>query len=79
MSALSDLKKILGPDTSRADSYGVVLETSPGGRVLVRSQQRTVSCTTVVPVTVGDTVRLQGSLVVARRLPAPDTLPEYRV
>ncbi len=78
MSALSELRKLIaGP--SRQDLSGTVIELASNGRVLVRTERRVVTCTTVVPVTAGDAVRVQGSLIVSRQVAPSDTLPEYRV
>lgn len=79
MSALSDLRRLLLDKASGPDTTGTVVEVQPGGRVLVRTARRTVACTTVVPVAVGEDVRVQGSLIVARQVAASATLPMYRV
>lgn len=79
MSALSDLRRLMGADARPVEPTGTVLEVAATGRVLVRTQRRTLACTTVVPVAVGDAVRLQGSLIVSRQVTAGGPLPEYRV
>lgn len=81
MSALLELRKLLGADRSggSGDATGTVIEVADRGRVMVRTARRTVSCTTVVPVMVGDTVKVQGSLIVSRQVAPADSLPEFRV
>ena len=79
MSALSDLRRLLGTDQRNTDTPGTVLEMSENGRILVRTPRRTLSCTTVIPVSVGDAVKVQGSLIVSRQVAPADSLPEYRV
>lgn len=79
MSALSDLRKILGTDRRDADTSGTVLSMEEHGRILVRTARRTIACTTVVPISVGDSVKVQGSLIVSRQVAPADSLPEYRV
>lgn len=79
MSALTDLRRLLGTDQRNTDMPGTVLELTANGRILVRTKQRTIACTTVIPVSVGDAVKVQGSLIVSRQVAPADSLPEYRV
>ena len=79
MSVLTDLRRLLGADQRNADMLGMVLQMSENGRILVRTQRRTIACTTVIPVSVGDAVKVQGSLIVSRQVAPADSLPEYRV
>lgn len=79
MSALTDLRRLMGTDQRNTDMPGTVLELAENGRILVRTQRRTIACTTVIPVSVGDPVRVQGSLIVSRQVAPADSLPEYRV
>lgn len=79
MSALSELKKLLSGESRDANISGTVLENAANGRVLVRTPRRTLTCTTVIPVAVGDSVKVQGSLIVSRQVAPADSLPEYRV
>ena len=79
MSVLTDLRRLLGADQRNADMLGTVLQMSENGRFLVRTQRRTIACTTVIPVSVGDAVKVQGSLIVSRQVAPADSLPEYRV
>ncbi len=78
MSALADLRRLLNPQ-SAPDTSGTVVSLHPNGRVLVRTARKTITCTTVIPVGVGDSVRVQGSLIVSKQAGAPGSLPEYRV
>lgn len=80
MSSLNDLRRLMGTD-SRAPTTvtGTVLDAVVGGRVLVRTSRRTITCTTVIPVTNGDVVKVQGSLIVSRQVSPADSLPEFRV
>ena len=79
MSALSDLRRLLGTDRRSQDATGTVLELVEHGRVMVRTSRRTIACTTVVPVAVGDAVHVQGSLIVSRQRAPTGALPEFRV
>lgn len=77
MSTLKDMRRLLAPP--RQDDTGSVVELLPGGRVMVRNAQRVVVCTSLVPLSVGDAVKVQGSLIVSRQVAPADSLPEYRV
>lgn len=79
MSALTDLRRLLGGGRTDRDDTGMVLEVVENGRVMVRTPRRVQACTTVVPVMVGDTVRVQGSLIVSRQQAPTKALPEFRV
>ena len=78
MSALSELRKLLSGQ-ARQDLSGTVIDLHANGRVLVRTERQVITCTTVVPVAAGDSVRIQGSLIVSRQVAPSDSLPEYRV
>lgn len=79
MTALTDLKRLLGTDRPPSTVTGTVLEAVDGGRVLVRTPRRTITCTTVIPVAINDVVKVQGSLIVSRQVAPADSLPEFRV
>lgn len=79
MSALTDLRRLMSPGAEADNTSGVVVGVEAVGSILVRTRKRTLSCTTVVPLVVGDRVRLQGSLVVSKQTSQTESLPEYRV
>lgn len=79
MSALTDLRRLLSADSGAADSSGVVLSVGEYGVVMVRATRRTVACTSLIPVAVGDSVTLQGAIIVSRQLTSTRALPEFRV
>lgn len=76
-SPLKDLRGLVVPP---AEEYttGVVVELLPLGRVMVSTNRKTLTCTTLVPLLVGAKVRVQGLLVVSKYFTDKE-LPVYQV
>ncbi len=77
MSALSDLRRLVQP---RAPTYEIGTVTQVDAtRVIVRIGSRAVNCTSLVPVLAGDSVRVQGLLIVSKQQNISNTVPVFRV
>lgn len=78
MNPLRDLRKILTP-TAPTSIAGTVVGVQDTGRVSVRTSRSVVACTSLIPVSTGDRVNVQGTLIVSRQFTGAGGLPEYRV
>lgn len=76
--SLRSLRNILA-QPQKVESIGTVIEVTGERAALVRTAGRVVSCTSMISVSAGEEVRLQGTLIVGRRAAKAAMIPEYLV
>ncbi len=77
MSAISDLRKLVQPKGQAYEIGEVVVVEAT--RVIVRVGSRAINCSTLVPVIAGDSVRVQGLLIVSKQQNIANSVPVFRV
>ncbi len=78
MSNLASLRALLYKSPKQETYVGNVLSILPSGVISVALSSSVVACTSAVPVSVGDTVRVRGFVITARLVVPQGGVPVYR-